>query len=67
MRNDYFLGGGPEIVALVNVLRRPSQVYELWCKRPKRFAIWRRRMACYGSLNFDRREPLHILSAGKAA
>jgi hypothetical protein len=66
MRKDSYWGGGPEIVALVNVLRRPIHVYELCSagangSRDGRF--WLRRMACFGSPKFDRREPLHILSA----
>ena len=52
--------GGPEIVALCNALRRPIHVYELHSHR-KQFML--RRMACFGSPKFDRREPLHILSA----
>jgi hypothetical protein len=60
MRQDSYWGGGPEIVALCNVLRRPIHVYEL-CSNQKQFLL--RRMACFGSPKFDRREPLHILSA----
>jgi len=60
MRQDSYWGGGPEIVALCNVLRRPIHVYELHSCQ-KQFQL--RRMACFGSPKFDRREPLHILSA----
>ena len=99
MRRDSYWGGGPEIVALCNVLRRPIHVYEL-CSDvppgaeegggggggggggnrdasatgqggkeasapppPPRSPFRLRRMACFGSPRFDRREPLHILSA----
>ena len=106
MRRDSYWGGGPEIVALCNVLRRPIHVYELCSVDPDhapplpssgddddddslsgrendhddnavvsttaapsrarssvhpQFRL--RRMACFGSPRFDRREPLHILSA----
>mmetsp|Transcript_24608 Transcript_24608/g.34729 ORF Transcript_24608/g.34729 Transcript_24608/m.34729 type:complete len:468 (-) Transcript_24608:86-1489(-) len=110
MRKDSYWGGGPEIVALCNVLRRPIHVYELatahqgnptdsgsngnddssledeeedkddslsskahyYLKKNSNnnnkhhntqpyFRL--RRMACFGSPKFDRREPLHILSA----
>lgn len=60
MRQESYWGGGPEIVALCNVLRRPIHVYEL-TSHQKEFRL--RRMACFGSPKFDRREPLHILSA----
>jgi hypothetical protein len=60
MRQDSYWGGGPEIVALCNVLRRPIHVYELHSNQ-NQFQL--RRMACFGSPKFDRREPLHILSA----
>eukprot|EP00544_Gedaniella_sp_CCMP2646_P011923 CAMPEP_0202486852 /NCGR_PEP_ID=MMETSP1361-20130828/5324_1 /ASSEMBLY_ACC=CAM_ASM_000849 /TAXON_ID=210615 /ORGANISM="Staurosira complex sp., Strain CCMP2646" /LENGTH=320 /DNA_ID=CAMNT_0049116111 /DNA_START=38 /DNA_END=1000 /DNA_ORIENTATION=+ len=60
MRQESYWGGGPEIVALCNALRRPIHVYELHSHR-KQFKL--RRMACFGSPKFDRREPLHILSA----
>eukprot|EP00978_Attheya_sp_CCMP212_P026812 scaffold88888_cov55-Attheya_sp.AAC.2 len=108
MRKDSYWGGGPEIVALCNVLKRPIHVYELAShhpdneqrdvdekkkedesvasggessssspspgrsnsKRVSRFTkqaaapqFRLRRMACFGSPKFDRREPLHILSA----
>jgi len=99
MRRDSYWGGGPEIVALCNVLRRPIHVYELCTDAhpdideegvaagvnggggndkqlrgstnnevsspllttSSQFRL--RRMACFGSPRFDRREPLHILSA----
>ena len=108
MRKDSYWGGGPEIVALCNVLKRPIHVYELcstWTRGGNKnnkdivvpdpddgnddeeedlvlhqslssvsyldtttdgskcteFRL--RRMACFGSPKFDRREPLHILSA----
>jgi hypothetical protein len=89
MQQDSYWGGGPEIVALSNVLRRPIHVYELACvprgwggssrsghveardvsvsllrdrdSTPQQFVM--RRMACFGSPKFDRKEPLHILSA----
>jgi len=124
MRKDSYWGGGPEIVALCNFLRRPIHVYELCCdeeeeeidmemdedceedvqsgafsgsssgggskdgmdavvdtqgvktrrssrrssshsKRPSEYntQFQLRRMACFGSPKFDRREALHILSA----
>ena len=65
MEQDCVWGGGPEIVALCNLLQRPIHVYELatqLCdKGHKQFVL--RRMACFGSPRFDRREALHILSA----
>jgi hypothetical protein len=101
MRHDSYWGGGPEIVALCNFLKRPIHVYELHSSfqeekkeheregdvipnggggsssfrgrkiiSPKynkengeshQFQL--RRMACFGSPKFDRREPLNILSA----
>ena len=100
MRRDAYWGGGPEIVALCNVLRRPIHVYELCSaaevhpdevgepeggnggsdgktqqqqQRKLRGSAGSvittsetfrlRRMACFGSPRYDRREPLHILSA----
>mmetsp|Transcript_41077 Transcript_41077/g.118118 ORF Transcript_41077/g.118118 Transcript_41077/m.118118 type:complete len:318 (-) Transcript_41077:4-957(-) len=60
MRQDSYWGGGPEIVALCNVLQRPIHVYELTNER-NRFVL--RRMACFGSPKFDKRAALHILSA----
>lgn len=59
MREDAVWGGGPEIVALCNVLRRPIHVYELCGER--QFSL--QRMACFGSPAFDDAEALHILSA----
>ena len=75
MEQDCVWGGGPEIVALSNLLQRPIHVYELATGRstPRgggsstsstgsdTFVL--RRMACFGSPRFDRREALHILSA----
>uniref|UniRef100_A0A7S2PB71 OTU domain-containing protein n=1 Tax=Leptocylindrus danicus TaxID=163516 RepID=A0A7S2PB71_9STRA len=68
MLQDCTWGGGPEIVALVNALRRPIHVYELSVheelpngSNSKEFHL--SRMACFGSPKFDKREPLHILSA----
>lgn len=107
MRKDSYWGGGPEIVALCNVLRRPIHVYELatvsspesslaggganfgedglmgegLVEESKALVARRggeedseggivegsqfrlRRMACFGSPKFDRRDALHILSA----
>lgn len=60
MRQNSYWGGGPEIVALCNLLQRPIHVYEL-TSRDRQF--WLRRMACFGSPKYDRREALHILSA----
>jgi hypothetical protein len=60
MRQNSYWGGGPEIVALCNLLQRPIHVYEL-TSQDRQF--WLRRMACFGSPKFDRREALHILSA----
>lgn len=91
MKEDSYWGGGPEICALCNFLKRPIHVYELcndWnsenekegtddidinvneeeendilskAKCNSHFRL--RRMACFGSPKFDRREALHILSA----
>lgn len=67
MEQDCVWGGGPEIVALSNLLRRPIHVYELAAAGAgddddsSSFVL--RRMACFGSPRFDRREALHILSA----
>ena len=60
MRQDSYWGGGPEIVALCNVLQRPIHVYELHVQN-NQFIL--RRMACFGSPKFDRNQALHILSA----
>ena len=68
MQQDCVWGGGPEIVALSNLLERPIHVYELAVLQsqqqgqPKN-AFCLRRMACFGSPKFDRRPALHILSA----
>jgi hypothetical protein len=81
MQQDSYWGGGPEIVALCNVLKRPIHVYELATTSVRRsssssslrmtrgigsgsgksFVL--RRMACFGSPKFDKKEPFHILSA----
>ena len=65
MQQDSYWGGGPEIVALCNVLKRPIHVYELATSRNPHggngFVL--RRMACFGSPKFDKKEPFHILSA----
>lgn len=67
MQQDSYWGGGPEIVALSNVLKRPIHVYELASSTNKGssksngFVL--RRMACFGSPKFDKKEPFHILSA----
>lgn len=72
MQQDSYWGGGPEIVALCNVLKRPIHVYELAsCSNTgsggshsgsgNRFVL--RRMACFGSPKFDKKAPFHILSA----
>jgi hypothetical protein len=70
MQQDSVWGGGPEIVALCNVLQRPIHVYELASTTTRssrnddeRQSFVLRRMACFGSPKFDRRQPLHILSA----
>ncbi|KAL3762372.1 hypothetical protein ACHAW5_011113 [Stephanodiscus triporus] len=92
MRKECYWGGGPEIVALYEVIPvdesaahrrvngRGNSKYSLLLPSSRRgggsnnddvdvkklstnkqFAL--RRMACFGSPKFDRREPLHILSA----
>ena len=84
MQQDSYWGGGPEIVALCNILQRPIHVYELVGAEDNTNAdgtersvhsnmrvpshlmneeFRLRRMATFGSPKFDRREPLHILSA----
>mmetsp|Transcript_12618 Transcript_12618/g.24233 ORF Transcript_12618/g.24233 Transcript_12618/m.24233 type:complete len:326 (+) Transcript_12618:57-1034(+) len=68
MEQDCVWGGGPEIVALSNLLQRPIHVYELATsssssKPSSGNTFVLRRMACFGSPRFDRREALHILSA----
>jgi len=60
MRQDGKWGGGPEIVALSNALRRPIHVYEL-LSADSRFFM--RLIARFGSPKFDDLEALHILSA----
>ncbi len=60
MRQGGVWGGGPEIVALVNLFKRPVHVYEL---RSAKGQFCLRRMACFGSPRFDSCEKLHILSA----
>lgn len=61
MQQDSVWGGGPEIVALCNILQRPIHVYELAVNARDDFVL--RRMACFGTPRFDRRKALHILSA----
>jgi OTU-like cysteine protease len=76
MRQESFWGGGPEVVALCNKLQRPIHIYELHPvdksndkegrdgsdgREDCNFQL--RRMACFGSPKFDRKEALHILSA----
>jgi OTU-like cysteine protease len=62
MRDETTWGGGPEIVALSNVLRRPIHVYELCVVRDQgTFGL--RRMACFGSPRYDPACALHVLSA----
>lgn len=61
MRKESFWGGGPEVVALCNLLKRPIHIYELYPYKKRDFRL--RRMACFGSPKFDRKEALHILSA----
>jgi len=76
MQQDSYWGGGPEIVALCNVLKRPIHVYELAASNDlagtssiatiasnKKNVFVLRRMACFGSPKFDKKEPFHILSA----
>lgn len=62
MQQDSYWGGGPEIVALCNVLKRPIHVYEL-AETTKTSGFVLRRMACFGSPKFDGKPPFHILSA----
>jgi hypothetical protein len=65
MRGRHEWGGGPEIVALSNLLRRPVHVYELHTRGffPRRFEL--RACARFGSPRFDScgRDPLCILCA----
>mmetsp|Transcript_22455 Transcript_22455/g.34084 ORF Transcript_22455/g.34084 Transcript_22455/m.34084 type:complete len:351 (-) Transcript_22455:175-1227(-) len=62
MRQEFYWGGGPEVVALCNLLRRPIHIYEL-CPGARKREFRFRRYACFGSPRFDRKEALHILSA----
>ena len=53
-------------MAISNILCRPIHVYELAveeAEKTKKPTFVLRRMACFGSPKFDRRQPLHILSA----
>lgn len=68
MRQDGVWAGGPEIVALSNLLRRPIHLYELYAvdhdeddDNPKHFCL--RRMCCFGSPRYDSKEAIHVLSA----
>ena len=63
MRQESFWGGGPEVVALCNLLKRPIHIYELYPDKKNWVEFRLRRMACFGSPKFDRNEALHILSA----
>lgn len=72
MRQDGVWAGGPEIVALCNMLKRPIHLYELHVDdsanhgssdRPRTTRFCLRRMCCFGSPRFDSQEPIHILSA----
>ncbi|KAL7491540.1 hypothetical protein ACHAWT_000881 [Skeletonema menzelii] len=78
MMQDSYWGGGPEIVALCAVLRRPIHVYELIplmddkdgegdeetiLKDRTSKQFCLRLLAAFGSPKFDSKEPLHILSA----
>ena len=79
MEQDSYWGGGPEIVALCNVLKRPIHVYELVVSDDRRDSQYQeiasvpehlvnkqfclRRMATFGSPKFNDKEPLRILSA----
>lgn len=69
MRQDGVWAGGPEIVALCNLLKRPIHLYELHVttsttennSKQKQFCL--RRMCCFGSPKYDSREAIHVLSA----
>jgi hypothetical protein len=61
MRQDGVWAGGPEIVALSNMLRRPIHLYELHVDDKKQFCL--RRMCCFGSPKYDSQEAIHVLSA----
>jgi OTU-like cysteine protease len=60
MRRPSVWGGGPEIVALSNCLKRPIYVYEL-AVADQQFCL--RRLARFGSPRYESKTPLHILSA----
>jgi OTU-like cysteine protease len=60
MRRSSVWGGGPEIVALSNCLKRPIYVYEL-AVADQKFCL--RRLARFGSPRYESKTPLHILSA----
>eukprot|EP00546_Thalassionema_frauenfeldii_P011418 CAMPEP_0178919618 /NCGR_PEP_ID=MMETSP0786-20121207/14538_1 /TAXON_ID=186022 /ORGANISM="Thalassionema frauenfeldii, Strain CCMP 1798" /LENGTH=324 /DNA_ID=CAMNT_0020593571 /DNA_START=22 /DNA_END=993 /DNA_ORIENTATION=- len=60
VRQESYWGGGPEVAALCNLLRRPIHIYEL-CPHGKRDFCFKR-IACFGTPRFDRKEALHILS-----
>ncbi|KAJ8599657.1 hypothetical protein CTAYLR_005403 [Chrysophaeum taylorii] len=72
LRKPHAWGGGPEIVALSNAMRRPIHVYELlWAiadppgktpTAPRRARWCLKCIAEFGSPRFDRKPPLHILS-----
>uniref|UniRef100_A0A7S0D8X8 OTU domain-containing protein n=1 Tax=Amorphochlora amoebiformis TaxID=1561963 RepID=A0A7S0D8X8_9EUKA len=55
-------GGGPEIVALVNALRRPIHVYEPICSEDGKTLTFQ---SCgkFGSPAFDDKRPVYILAA----
>ena len=62
MRHERTWGGGPEIVALCNFLRRPIHVYELESKILfRKFEL--KLCARFGSPNFDSKAALTILCA----
>ncbi|KAI2496090.1 cysteine protease [Fragilaria crotonensis] len=72
MRQDGVWAGGPEIVALCNVMKRPIHLYELHVDdndyqessdRPRTAQFCLRRMCCFGSPRFDSKEAIHVLSA----
>lgn len=61
MDTDGVWGGGPEIVALCNLLKRPIHLYQLVAVE-KKFCL--RRWCCFGSPKYDSRNgAIHILSA----
>lgn len=66
MRDPRSWGGGPEIVALSNYLKRPIHIYEICHKSflyffRRRFEL--RSYAKFGSPTFDDRDPIRILCA----